>query len=57
MALIKKTGRLEAVNLHVSNRTLREFFRTVLIKFVAFVAFEILRNHVSMQIFLKANNC
>ena len=50
-------GRLEAVNLHVSNRTLQKLFRMVLIKSVAFVVFEILRNLVSMQNFLNTNNC
>ena len=50
-------GRLEVVNLHVSNRTLQKLFRMVLIKSVAFVVFEILRNLVSMQNFLNANNC
>ena len=56
-ALNKKTGRLEVVNLYASNRTLREFFRMVLINSVSFVAFEILPNLVSMQNFLNANNC
>ena len=56
-ALNKNPGRLEAVNLHVSNRTLHELFRMVLIKSVAFVIFEILRDLVSMQNFLNANNC
>ena len=54
--LNKKTDRLEAVNLHVSNRTLQKIFRMVLIKSVAFVVFEILRNFVSMQNVLNANN-
>ena len=49
--------RLEVVNLHVSNRTLQKLFRMVLIKSVAFVVFEALRNLVSMQNFLNANNC
>ena len=50
-------GRLEVVNLHVSNRTLQKLFRMVLIKSVAFVVFETLRNLVSMKNFLNANNC
>ena len=53
----EKMGRLEFINLHVSNRTLQKLFRMVLIKSVAFVIFEILRNLVSMQNFLNANNC
>ena len=36
----------EAVKLHVSNRTLQELFRMVLINSVAFVGFEILSNLV-----------
>ena len=55
--LSEKMGRLEFINLHVSNRTLQKLFRMVLIKSVAFVIFEILRNLVSMQNFLNANNC
>ena len=50
--LSEKMGRLEFINLHVSNRTLQKLFRMVLIKSVAFVIFEILRNLVSMQNFL-----
>ena len=57
MAFSKNTGRVEAVKLHVSNRTLQELFRMALIKSVAFVVFEILRNLISMQNFLNANNC
>ena len=49
-------ARVEDVKLHVSNRTIQERFRIALIKSVAFVVFEILCNHFSMQIFLKANN-
>ena len=56
-ALNRKTSCLEAVNLYVSNRTLRKFFRMVLINSVSFVAFEILPTLVSMQNFLNANNC
>ena len=55
--LNKKTGSVETVNLHVSNRTLQELFIIVLIKSVAFVVFEILQNLVSIQNFLNANNC
>ena len=50
-------GRVEDVKLHVSNRTLQELFRTTLIKPVAFAVFEILRNLISIQNFLNANNC
>ena len=57
MAINKKTGPLKAVNLHVSNRTLQELFRMVLIKSRAFVVFEILNNLASMQNVLDANNC
>ena len=56
-AFKKNTGRVEDVKLHVFNRTLQELFRIVLIKPVAFVVFEILRNLISMQNFLNANNC
>ena len=49
MAFSKNTGRVEAVKLHVSNRTLQELFRMALIKSVAFVVFEILSNLVSKQ--------
>ena len=52
-----QSGRVEAVKLHVSNRTLQELFRMALIKSVAFVVFEILSNLVSKQNFLNANNC
>ena len=52
-----QSGRVEAVKLHVSNRTLQELFRMALIKSLAFVVFEILSNLVSMQNFLNANNC
>ena len=55
--LNKKTGCLEAVNLYLSNRTLQELFRMVLIKSVAFAVFEILGNLVSMPNCLNANNC
>ena len=55
--LTKKTGCVEAVKLHVSNRTLQELSRIVLIKSVVFVVSEILHNLVSMQIFLNTNNC
>ena len=56
-AFKKNTDRVEDVKLHVFNRTLQELFRIVLIKPVAFVVFEILRNLISMQNFLNANNC
>ena len=56
-ALNENTGRVKAIKLHVSNRNLQELFRIALIKSVAFVVFEILRNLVSMQNFLNANNC
>ena len=56
-ALNKNTGRVKAIKLHVSNRNLQELFRIALIKSVAFVVFEILRNLVSMQNFLNTNNC
>ena len=56
MSLSKITDRVEIVKLHVSNRTLQELFRMVLIKSVAFVVFEILSNIVSMQNFLNASN-
>ena len=55
--LTKETDRLEAVNLHLSSRALQELFRMALIKFVAFVVFEILSNFISMQNFLNTNNC
>ena len=51
-----QSGRVEAVKLHVSNRTLQELFRMALIKSLAFVVFEILSNLVSMQNFLNATN-
>ena len=57
MALSKNTSCVEAVKLHVSNRTLQELFRIALIKSVTFVVFEILSNLVSMQNVLNANNC
>ena len=57
MSLSKITDRVEIVKLHVSNRTLQELFRMVLIKSVAFVVFEILSNLVSMPNFLNAYNC
>ena len=57
MVFNKNTGRVEAVKLHVSNRTPYKFFRMALIKSVAFVVFEILRNLISMQNFLNASNC
>ena len=41
-------GRVEAVKLYVTNRTLKELFRMPLIKSVAFVVFEILSNLDSM---------
>ena len=56
-ALNKKTDRVEAVKLYVSNRTPQELFRMVLIKSAVFAVFEILRNLVFMQTFLNANNC
>ena len=56
-ALNKNTGCVEVVKLHVFNRNLKEFFRIPLIKSVAFVIFETLRNFVPMQNFLNANNC
>ena len=57
MVLNKSTTCVEAIKLHISNRNLQELFRIALIKSVAFVVFEILRNLVSMQNFLNANNC
>ena len=57
MAINKKTGPLKAVNLHVSNRTLQELFRMVLIKSLAFVVFQTLRNLPSTQNVFNANNC
>ena len=57
MVLNKNTTCAEAIKLHISNRNLQELFRIALIKSVAFVVFEILRNLVSMQNFLNANNC
>ena len=57
MVLNKNTTCVEAIKLHISNRNLQELFRIALIKSVAFVVFEILRNLVSMQNFLNANNC
>ena len=53
----QNTGRVEVVKLHVSNRTLQELSKMALIKYVAFVVFEILRNLISMQNVLKASNC
>ena len=53
----KKADHVEAVKLHVSNRTLQELFRMGLIKSAVFVVFEILCNLVSMENFLNANNC
>ena len=57
MTLNKKKRCLEAINLHASNRTLQELFIMFLIKSVTFLVFEILRNLVSMQNILNANNC
>ena len=57
MALSKNTSLVEAVKLHLSNRTLVELFRMAFVKSVAFVVFEILGNLVSTQNFLNANNC
>ena len=48
MALSKNRGRVEAVKLHVSNRTLVELFRMAFVKSVTFVVFEILSHLVSM---------
>ena len=56
-ALTKKTDSVEAVKLHVSNRTLQDLFKMALIKFLAFVVFEILQNLVSTQNFLNASKC
>ena len=53
----KKADHVEAVKLHISNRTLQELFRMGLIKSAVFVVFEILCNLVSMENFLNANNC
>ena len=55
--LTKKTDHVEAIKLHVSNWTLQEIFRMGLIKSAVFAVFEILRNLVSMENFLNANNC
>ena len=52
-AFNKRTGHVDDVKLHVSNRNLQE----PLIKPVTFVVFEILRNLISMQNFLNANIC
>ena len=49
-------GHAVTVNLHVFNRTLQELLRMVLIKPMAFVVFEILRNLVFIQKFLNANS-
>ena len=56
-AFNKRTGHVDDVKLHVSNRNLQEPFRIALIKPVTFVVFEILRNLISMQNFLNANKC
>ena len=56
-ALSHNTGRVEAVKLHASNRTLQEPFRMPLIKSVVFVVFEILSSHFSMQNLLNKYNC
>ena len=55
--LTKKTDHVEAVKLHVSNRTLQEIFRMGLIKSAVFAVFEIFGNLVSMENFLNTNNC
>ena len=57
MVLSKNMGRVEAVKLHVSNRTVQELFRIALIKSMTFVVFEILSNLVSMPNCLNAYNC
>ena len=56
-ALNKKTGRVGAAKLYFPNTTLRVLSRTVLMNFVAFVVFKILRNLISMQNNLNSNNC
>ena len=55
MSFKKNTGRVEAVKLHISNRTLQELLRMALIRPVAFVVIEILCNLISMQNFLTAD--
>ena len=57
MVLSKNMGRVEAVKLHVSNRTVQELFRIALIKSMTFVVFQILSNLVSMPNCLNAYNC
>ena len=54
---LKKMGHFGAVKLHVPNRTLWELSRMALVKFVAFVIFEILCSLVFMQKSLNVNNC
>ena len=54
---LKNTSCVKTIKLHVSNRNLQELFRIAMIKSVPFVVFEILRNLLSMQNFLNANNC
>ena len=51
----KNTGRVEAVKLHISNRTLQELLTMALIRPVAFVVIEILCNLISMQNFLTVD--
>ena len=55
MGFKKNTGRVEAVKLHISNRTLQELLRMALIRPVAFVVIEILCDLISMQNFLTAD--
>ena len=55
MGFKKNTGRVEAVKLHISNRTLQELLRMALIRPVAFVVIEILCNLISMQNVLTAD--
>ena len=55
MGFKKNTGRVEAVKLHISNRTLQELLRMALIRPVAFVVIEILCNLISMQNFLTVD--
>ena len=51
MGFKKNAGHVEAVKLHISNRTLQELLRIALIRPVVFVVIEILCNFISMQNF------
>ena len=57
LKLNKKTGRVEAAKLYVSNATLQVLSSMVLINLVTFLVFKILFNLVSMQNLLNENNC